>query len=175
MADPRILVGRFGAPHGVRGEMRLQSFTGDPAAIGGYGPLADASGGRRFEITALRPVKNNLFVARIAGIGDRSAAEKLTNTDLFVAREALPPPDSEEFYLADLVGMAVVDEAGADLGRVAAVPNYGAGDILEIAVPDAGETLLLPFTKAVVPTIDLVARRLSVRLPETVDDPNEPR
>ncbi len=173
--DPRILVGRFGAPHGVRGELRLQSFTQDPVAIGSYGPLADASGGRRFEITASRLVKDNLLIVRIAGIADRSAAERLTNTELFVAREALPPPEDDEFYLADLVGMTVVDERGMDLGRVSAVPNYGAGDILEIVSPGAGETLLLPFTKAVVPTIDLAARRLSVSLPETVVDTDEQR
>ena len=175
MPSARILVGRFGAPHGVRGELRLQSFTEDPAAIARYGPLQDASGARRFEIKALRPVKDNLLVVRLAGVADRTAAEALTNTELFVPRDALPAADEDEFYLADLIGMAAVDEMGAAVGHVLAVPNYGAGDILEIAPAAGGETLLLPFTRAVVPAIDLTQRRVTVMLPETISDPDEPR
>ncbi len=174
MDGSRILVGRFGAPHGVRGELRLQSFTQDPAAIGRYGILADASGRRRFEIAALRTVKDNLFVARIAGILDRTAAEELTNMELFVAREALPLPDDDEFYLADLIGMAVVDVEGTEVGHVLSVPNYGAGDILEIAPAGGGETLLLPFTKTVVPSVDIVGRRINVVVPAVVGGDDTP-
>jgi 16S rRNA processing protein RimM len=155
-----ILVGRFGAPHGVRGELRLQSFTGDPAAIATYGTLS--GGGRMFQITSLRPLKDNLFVARVAGVTGRNAAEALTNIELFIPRDALPPADEDEFYLADLIGLEAVDETGRPLGRVIAVPNYGAGDILEIAPGAGGESLLFPFTKAVVPEIDFAARRLVV-------------
>ncbi len=155
--------------------MRLQSFTEDPAAIGRYGPLGDASGCRQFEIKALRAVKDNILVVRVAGVADRTAAERLTNVELFLAREALPPPDEDEFYLVDLVGMIVVDEAGAELGHVSNVPNYGAGDILEIAPPGGGETLLLPFTRAVVPRVDLAARRLTAVLPDEVSGPDAPQ
>ncbi|WP_158809831.1 ribosome maturation factor RimM [Beijerinckia sp. L45] len=171
----RILVGRFGAPHGVRGEVRLQSFTQAPGDIGTYGALVDKAGTQRYEIKTLRPVKDNLFVARVAGIADRTAAETLTNIELFVPRAALPPPDEEEFYLIDLIGMAAVDEAGTAIGTVVAVPNYGAGDILEVAPVAGGETLLLPFTKAVVPTVDVSARRVTVVFPDETVDPAEER
>ena len=168
----RILVGRFGAPHGVRGELRLQSFTQDPAAIAKYGPLS--GGGRTYQITSLRPVKDNLFVARVAGISDRTAAEAITNIELFISRAALPPPDEDEFYLADLIGLEAIDEAGGVVGTVIGVPNYGAGDILEIAPVAGGESLLLPFTKAVVPVIDFAARRVTVVPPEVTTVPGEP-
>ena len=171
--EARILVGRFGAPHGVRGEVRLQSFTQDPADIGTYGALVDKAGAQQYEIKTLRPVKDNLFVARIAGIADRTAAETLTNIELFVARAALLPPDEEEFYLIGRMGMAAVDETGAAIGTVIAVPNYGAGDILEVAPAAGGETLLLPFTKAVVPTVDVAARRVTVVFPDETVDPAE--
>lgn len=166
----RILVGRFGAAHGVRGELRLQSFTQDPAAIARYGALSDASGTRRFEIKALRPVKDNILVAKIAGVSDRSAAEALTNTELYVPRDALPAPDEDEFYLADLIGLVARDAEGAVIGTIVSVPNYGAGDILEITPAAGGESLLLPFTKAVVPVIDLAAGQVTVVMPEVTED-----
>jgi 16S rRNA processing protein RimM len=170
----RILVGRFGAPHGVRGELRLQSFTQDPAAIASYGPLSGGTGQQLFTIKSLRPLKDNLFVARVAGVDSRTAAEALTNVELFISRDALPPPDEDEFYLADLIGLTAVDEAGSPVGKVIAVPNYGAGDILEIAPVAGGESLLLPFTKAVVPVIDFAARRVTVVPPEVTTVPGEP-
>jgi 16S rRNA processing protein RimM len=173
----RILVGRFGAPHGVRGELRLQSFTQDPAAIATYGPLSGGKTGtapQLFTIKSLRAVKDNLFVARVAGVEDRTAAEALTNVELFIARDALPPPDEDEFYLADLIGLAALDAAGVTIGTVIAVPNYGAGDILEIAPAAGGESLLLPFTKAVVPEIDFAAKRVTVVPPEVKTIPGEP-
>ena len=174
----RILVGRFGAPHGVRGELRLQSFTQDPAAIASYGPLMGGTDGgtgpRLFTIKSLRPLKDNLFVARVDGVSSRTAAEALTNTELYISRAALPPPDEDEFYLADLIGLEAADEAGVALGKVIAVPNYGAGDILEIAPITGGESLLLPFTKAVVPVVDFAARRVTVVPPEVTTVPGEP-
>jgi 16S rRNA processing protein RimM len=166
-----VLVGRFGAPHGVRGEIRLQSFTQDPAAIATYGPLL--AGSRAFSLASLRPLKDNLFVARVVGIETREAAEALTHVGLHIPRAALPPPDDDEFYLADLIGLAAVDASGAPLGTVIAVPNYGAGDILEIAPLAGGETLLFPFTKAVVPTLDVAARRLTIVPPLESIDPDE--
>lgn len=163
-----ILVGRFGAPHGVRGEIRLQSFTDEPRAIAGYGPLLDASGERRFIVEALRPVKDDLFVAKLFGIETRSDAEALTNLELFVPRGSLPGLESEEFYLADLIGLEVVTEDGAPFGRVIAVPDYGGGPLLEIAPAGGGDTLLLPFTRAIVPVVDLVAARVVVVPPAEV-------
>ncbi|MEA2757474.1 MAG: rRNA processing protein RimM [Methylobacteriaceae bacterium] len=161
----KILVGVFGAPHGIRGEVRLKSYTGDPAAIGGYGPLYDESGARRFSIDALRPIGKDLFVARVAGVGDRSAAEALNGTELFVPRDALSALEEEEFYYADLIGLRVENEDGEIFGTVVAVHNFGAGDVLEIAPPaDAANktTAMLPFSRALVPVVDVSAARIVV-------------
>jgi 16S rRNA processing protein RimM len=160
----RICLGQIGAAHGVRGEVRLYSFTADPAAITSYGPL-EAEDGRVFEIESLRPAKDH-FVARISGIADRSAAERLTNVKLYVPRDRLPPPtDSEEFYHADLVGLAVVDRAGQKLGTVVAVHNFGAGDLIEVRPEDGDKTELVPFDETTVPEVDVAAGRLVVALP----------
>ncbi|MBI3275798.1 MAG: 16S rRNA processing protein RimM, partial [Methylocystis sp.] len=112
-----VLLGRFGAAHGVRGEVRLQSFTAEPAAISTYGPLVDASGARRLVIASLRPLSKNMFVARVEGVGDRSQAEKLAGLTLYLPRAALPAPDDDEFYLADLEGLQAETLQGAALGR----------------------------------------------------------
>ncbi len=165
----RILVGRFGAAHGVRGEVRLQSFTGDPKAIGAYGPLA-GSDGRAYTLTGLRPVKDNLLVARVEGITDRDAAERLTHVELTLERSALPPPDEEEFYVADLIGLDAVTPEGDRLGAIVDVPNYGGGDLLEVRPAAGGESLLYPFTKVVVPVIDVAGRRVTIVPPAEVDD-----
>ena len=159
MAD-RICVAQIGAAHGIRGEVRLRSFTGDPMAIASYGPLESEDGTRRFTIETLRPAKDH-FVARLEGVGDRNAAEQLTNLRLYVARDRLPPAGDGEFYHADLVGLAAVTPDGAALGTVTAVHNFGAGDVIEIK-PASGEALLVPFTDAAVPEIDLAARRMVV-------------
>ena len=157
----RICVAQIGAAHGVRGEVRLRSFTQDPLAFNSYGPLESEDGARRFKIETLRPAKDH-FVARIAGIEDREAAEKLTNVRLYVPRDRLPPvEDDETFYHADLVGLAAVTADGAPLGTVAAIHNFGAGDIVEIK-RDGGEPLLVPFTDAAVPKIDMAERRMVV-------------
>ncbi len=155
MLQDRILVGQFGAAHGVKGELRLKSFTQDPKAIGSYGGLFDATGARQFEIEALRPLKDDLFVARIKGIATREAAEKLTNVGLYVARENLPAAEEDEYYHADLIGLTAKTESGEEIGEIVRVLNFGGGDILEIASHEGGETLLLPFTKAAVPIVDL--------------------
>ena len=164
-----VLVGRFGAAHGVRGELRLKSFTQDPAAIRGYAPLTDASGARKFVLSALRVVKDDMCVVRVEGIADRDAAEKLTNIDLYVARENLPPPDEDEFYQADLIGLDAVTETGEAYGTIERVLDFGAGDILEIRPPDGGETRLVPFTKAAVPTVDIAARRVVIVPPVEIE------
>ena len=168
MDDRRLLVGRFGAPHGVKGELRLQSFTGDPRAIASYGQLSDAGGPRRFAIKSLRHVKDNLFVAKIDGVADRASAERLTNVELYLPRAGLPDPAEDEFYRADLIGLSALDEARAPIGRVADVLDFGGGDILEIAPSAGGETLLVPFTRAVVPEIDVAGGWLIVAPPREV-------
>jgi 16S rRNA processing protein RimM len=175
MVGNLILVGRFGAPHGVRGELRLYSFTGDPAAIASYKPLFDYTGTRQFSILRLRPVKGNMFIAWIAGVCDRASAGALTNATLFVPRASLPEAGDEEFYLADLIGLAVVTGASEDFGRVVNVLNFGSGDILEIAPQGGAGTLLLPFKKAVFPHVDLKAGRLMVVPPVEIEaQPSHP-
>jgi 16S rRNA processing protein RimM len=156
----RICVAQIGAAHGIRGEVRLRSFTGDPMAIASYGPLESEDGAQRFTIETLRPAKDH-FVARLEGVSDRNAAEQLTNLRLYVARDRLPPAGDGEFYHADLVGLAAVTPDGAALGTVTAVHNFGAGDVIEIK-PASGEALLVPFTDAAVPEIDLAAGRMVV-------------
>jgi 16S rRNA processing protein RimM len=169
MLNDRVLVGKFGAAHGVRGEVRLKSYTGDPKAIGSYKPLSDAAGDRHFTIESLRHLKDDLFVARIEGVRDRALAERLTNLDLYVSRKALPAAEEDEFYLADLVGLAAVGEAGETIGAVVAVHNFGGGDILEIAPAAGGATQLVAFTKANVPQVDVAGGRLTFRPPAEVD------
>jgi 16S rRNA processing protein RimM len=164
-----ILMGVFGAPRGVRGETRVKSLTGDPKAIGAYGPLTDKNGARVFVFDALRPVPDDMLFARVAGVTTRAAAAALTGVEIFARRDQLPSPGDDEFYCDDLVGLDAFDAAGRPLGRIASVSNYGAGDILEIALAGGGETLLLPFTKRVAPTIDFDAGRIVVEPPQEVD------
>jgi 16S rRNA processing protein RimM len=160
-SEQRICVARLGAAHGIRGEVKLWSFTADPAAVADYGPFETADG-RVVEIVTLRPAKD-FFVARLKGIADRTAAEQLRNVELFVPRERLPAPqDGDEFYHADLIGLAVVDQNGAALGSVVALHNFGAGDIIEVRRAESRETVMLPFTQATVPEIDVVGGRVVV-------------
>jgi 16S rRNA processing protein RimM len=163
----RVCVAQIGAPHGVRGEVRLWTFTADPMAVTQYGPLESEDGKRTFEIEKVRPAKGHL-VARLRGVPDRDAAERLTNIKLFVLRERLPAPEDGEFYIADMIGLRVDDEDGNAIGAVIAVHNFGAGDIVEIQPPEGG-TMLLPFTEAAFPEVDIKGGRLVVVLPvETV-------
>jgi 16S rRNA processing protein RimM len=160
-AEQRICVARLGAAHGVRGDIKLWSFTADPAAVADYGPFETADG-RVIEIEALRPARD-FFVARVKGIADRDAAERLRNVELFVPRARLPATDdADEFYHADLIGLAAVDAAGAPLGTVVALHNFGAGDIIEVRRADANDTVMLPFTQAAVPQIDVAGGRIVV-------------
>jgi 16S rRNA processing protein RimM len=161
----RICVARIGAAHGIRGEVRLKSFTADPMAVTDYGPLESEDGTARFEIEAARPAKGHLVV-RFRGIADRNAAERLASIRLFVPRSRLPPPAAGEFYHADLVGLAAVAADGSALGRVTAVHDFGAGDILEIAPAAGGPTLMLPFTEAFVPEVDIAGGRIVIVPPQ---------
>jgi 16S rRNA processing protein RimM len=171
MRSDKVRVARIGAAHGVRGEVKLWPFTQDPLAVASYGPLETEDGARRFTIEALRPAKDFL-VARIAGIGDRDAAEALTNLDLFVPRERLPAiEEADTYYHADLLGLAAVTADGETLGTVTAIHNFGAGDIIEIT-PDSGAPLMLSFTQAAVPRVDLKMRQIVV-VPPAVSEAKE--
>jgi len=160
----RVCVAQIGAAHGIHGEVRLWTYTEEPMAVAQYGPLETEDGTRSFEILSLRPAKGHL-VARLRGVDDRDAAERLTNTKLFVPRERLPAPDEDEFYHADLIGLTAVDVKGNEIGKITAVHNFGAGDLLEIA-PSVGAAMLVPFTEAAVPAIDIKGGRVVVVPPE---------
>ncbi|MFO1187339.1 MAG: ribosome maturation factor RimM [Alphaproteobacteria bacterium] len=168
-----VLVGSFGAPVGLKGEVRLQSFTADPAAIADYGPLVTQDG-RAYEIVSLRQNAGGL-VARVAGIATREAAEGLKGLALHAPRERLPAGESEDYYHADLVGLSAVLGSGAPFGKVISVQNFGAGDLLEIApAGGAGSTVLVPFTKAAVPLVDLAGGRVVVAPPPGLLEPAVP-
>jgi 16S rRNA processing protein RimM len=169
MLTDRFLVGRFGAPHGIGGEIRLSSFTENPRAIASYKPLLDESGKREFSILQLRALKDNMFVARIGGVCDRASAGTLTNTALYVPRASLPETGEDAFYLADLIGLEVVTATGEPFGRITNVLNFGGGDILELARASSGEMLLLPFRKEIFPNIDLDGRQLTVLPPVEIE------
>jgi 16S rRNA processing protein RimM len=169
MPKDLILIGQLGAPHGVRGHLRLKSYAHDPAAIANYEPLYDTSGLKEYAFAELRHVKGDMFVVKLKGISDRRAAEALTNTKLFVPRAVLPEPGEEEFYLNDLIGLEAIDSDGALIGQVKDILNFGAGDILEISPHSGGETQLYAFTKAIVPEIDLAAGRLVLIAPEETE------
>ncbi len=163
----QICVARIGAAHGVRGAVKLWTFTEDPFAVKRYGPLATKDGARQFEVTHARQAKDHL-VATLKGVTSRDEAERLNGLELYVAREKLPDTGDDEYYHADLIGLAAVTAADAPLGRVVAIHNFGAGDIIEIAPPH-GATMLLPFTNTVVPTVDLATRRVVIELPAEID------
>ena len=163
----QICVARIGAAHGVRGTVKLWTFTEDPLAVKRYGPLATKDGARWFEVTHAREAKGHL-VATLKGIATREDAERLNGLELYIAREKLPATDADEYYHADLIGLAAVNAADEPIGRVVAIHNFGAGDIIEIAPPH-GATMLLPFTNAVVPTVDLAGGRVVIELPGEVD------
>ncbi len=165
-----MVLARFGAAHGARGEVRLKAFTADPAAVADYGPL-EAADGRRFAIEALRPAGADMLVVRVGGIADRSAAEALSGIELSVPRSRLPPPGADDFYHADLIGLVATTVDGLPLGTVAAVHNHGAGDIIEIA-REGATALLVPFTRATVPVVDIVGGRMTVVPPAETDEPN---
>ena len=169
MPDSQILLGVIGRPHGVRGLVHVTSYTAEPADLVAYGVLSDAKG-REFALSwkadGVAEI-SEIVDGRKVKVTDRDQAAKLTNTRLFIPRDRLPPADEDEFYLADLIGMAVVDAAGAALGKVTMVHDYGAGTSLEIA-REAGDSLLIPFTRVAVPEVDIAAGRLVVVPPEEI-------
>jgi len=162
-----VCVARIGAAHGVRGAVKLWPFTEDPFAVEHYGPLQTKDGARRFEIAGAREGKGHLVVT-LKGIASRDEAERLNGVELYVSREQLPATEADEYYHTDLIGLAAVTRAGEALGRVSAIHNFGAGDIIEIT-PPKGTSLLLPFTNAVVPEVDLAAGRVVIELPGEIE------
>jgi 16S rRNA processing protein RimM len=162
-----VCVARIGAAHGVRGAVKLWTFTEDPFAVTRYGPLSTKDGARQFEVAHAREARDHL-VATLKGVTTRNEAERLNGIELYVAREKLPAVEDDEYYHADLIGLAAVTTEDEPLGRVVAIHNFGAGDIIEIAPPH-GATMLLPFSNAVVPTVDLAGRRVVIQLPEEMD------
>jgi 16S rRNA processing protein RimM len=167
-----ICVARIGAAHGVRGAVKLWTFTEDPLAVKDYGPLMSKDGARQFEVTHVREAKDHL-VATFKGVASREDAERLNGIELYIAREKLPETDDDEYYHADLIGLAAVNAANEPIGRVLAIHNFGAGDIIEIA-PAHGPTMLLPFTNAVVPTVDLAGGRVVIELPQLIEGDDAP-
>ncbi len=165
MALDRLLMGRIGAAHGIRGEVRIASYTEDPLAITRYGPLSTNRPGLTIEIVSARAT-SSVIVARLKGITDRTAAEKLNGVELYADRGVLPEvDDADDFYHADLIGLEARLTDGTVLGKVSAVPNFGAGDLLEVRDPRSGDTFLYPFTKAAVPEVHVKAGYLVIDPP----------
>jgi len=164
-----IQLGVFGAPQGVKGEVRVKCFTQNPADIAAYGALVDKSGARAFTLKVARAFRDDMVIARVQGVATREAAAALTHIGLFVRRDHLPPPSAGEFYQDDLIGLAAQLIDATPFGEVVAVLNYGAGDILEIAPRGGGETLLLPFNDATAPTIDFERGVITIAPPMVVE------
>lgn len=176
MGQPRMIaVAEIGAAHGVKGEVRLRSFTEVPADVATYGPLV-ADDGRTFEIVSARPAAGSsskeMLIVRLKGVDDRNAAEALTGTRLSIPYDRLPPADEGEYYHTDLIGLSAVTPDGMSLGTVVSVQNYGAGDLIEIA-PARGETMLVSFTDAAVPEVDIAGGRIVV-VPPAFDEGERP-
>jgi 16S rRNA processing protein RimM len=172
-SPPRILLGHISSAQGIKGEVVVHAHTADPQDIGSYGQLSDAGGKRSFILKVLR-VSNRGVVCRIDGVADRTQAEALRGTELYVDRSQLPEPEEEAFYHADLIGLAAVSAAGEAVGTVVAVHNFGAGDLIELRLAGSNDTEFLPFTKFCVPTIDIAGGKIVVVAPaESADGPPE--
>jgi len=165
----RVLLGDIGAAHGLKGEVRLRSFTEAPAAVADYGPLEDETGGKAIEIESVRPGPKGL-IARIKGVTTREGAEALTGTKLYVPRDRLPEAEEGAYYHSDLIGLEAYDAFDVQIGTVVAMYNFGAVDIIEVKLLSGGDNLLLLFTDATVPEIDTEERRLTLVLPVTDED-----
>ncbi|MEO1779322.1 MAG: ribosome maturation factor RimM [Pseudomonadota bacterium] len=165
MSDERICVGSIGGAYGVQGEVRIKSFCAVPEDIETYAPLTTEDGSRSFTLAIIRPIKNG-FASRIAEVATKEQADALKGTQLYARRDQLPSLPDDEFYYTDLVGLDVFDTGGAPLGQVKSVQNHGASDLLEVHAAGATATVLLPFTQAAVPTVDLATRRIVADPPE---------
>jgi len=171
--ERKVCIGVIAGPHGVKGQVRLKSFTADPGDVAAYGPVTDAAGARRFGGIEITGTARNVLIARIAGVKDRTAAEALRGVELYVDRDRLPEAEEDEFYHADLIGLPVRKTGGEAFGTVVALHNYGAGDVIEIRGADGGIEFL-PFNKEVVPEIDIENGFLVVEPPaETYARPED--
>ena len=166
----RICVAQIGAAHGIRGEVKLHSFTADPAAVADYGVLESEDGTLHFEIEALRHAKGHM-VAQLSGVRDRAAAARLTNVRLYVPRERLPPAAPEEFYHADLIGLRAEDRDGTEIGTIVGIHDFGAGDLLELRPRGRTGTVLMPFTTTSVPMVDIAGGRMVIEPPQDLLKP----
>jgi 16S rRNA processing protein RimM len=162
-----LLAAVIGA-QGLKGEVKVKTFTATPGALARYGSLHDGKG-NRFEITACRPTKDGEAVIAFSGVSDRNAAEALKGTQLFIARAALPQTEEDEFYHADLIGLEAYDSEGRLVGAIAAIHNFGAGDVIELTRDD-GDTVHLAFTRETVPVIDIAGGRVTIAVPEDDED-----
>jgi 16S rRNA processing protein RimM len=170
-----VLLGRIGRAHGLKGEVSIETHTEVPESIASYGPLRDETGRRRFALTIVRKGERGI-VARIAGVADRTAAEALRGTELWIERDRLPPPEAGSYYHVDLIGLIAVSASGGEIGRVVAVENHGAGDLLALAIPGEPETELVPFADPYVGEIDFERGRIIVSLGAADEgEMNEPR
>lgn len=163
----KVCVGAVAGAFGVKGEVRLKSFTADPEDLAAYGPLQTEDGAQSFDVTLTGQTKGAL-VGRLSGVATKEGADRLKGLRLYVDRAKLPDPEDDEYYHADLIGLEVFDTGGDPLGRVKAVLNHGASDLLEIDRPDGGASVLLPFTQDAVPTVDLSAGRIVADPPDGV-------
>jgi 16S rRNA processing protein RimM len=170
-SDRRVLLGEITTVHGVKGEVVIRSYTADPLAVADYGPLSTDGSDRTFVIDAARATPKGV-VARVAGVSDRNAAEALRGVKLYVSRDAMPEAEDGSFYFMDLVGLSTVDVDGQEFGKITAVHNFGAGDIIEVTFVSEGKSTseLVPFTDEHVPNVDIAAGRATVLLPAQTDD-----
>lgn len=164
--EPLVCVAVVAAAHGVRGALRLRCFTERPESVASYGPVYDANGRQLFRLEVTGAARDGVIV-RADGVHDRTAAERLRGLRLHVPRAALPETDADEFYVEDLVGLPAIGPDGALIGRIAAVSNFGAGDVVELEAGD-GARLTLPFTRAFFPEIDLSGRHVVCHPPAEV-------
>ncbi len=173
-AEPRmVLLGHISTAHGLRGEVLIKTYTGEPNAIGTYGSLVDETGTRRFDVKVVRVTEKGV-IARIGGIGDRTAAEGIKGTKLYVSRGQLPDAGEGEYYHADLIGLDAVSETGEKIGHIVAVQNFGASDLLEIRLDGTIKTELIPFTNACVPTVDIAGHRVIICRPAMIEGDDVP-
>ena len=168
MTADLICIGAIAGAFGVAGEVRLKSFCSEPTDIAAYGPLLSEDGSREYHVTLTRPVAGGLG-ARIRGVATKEQADALRGVTLHVPRDRLPSLPDDEFYHADLIGLSAFDTGGELIGKVTAIYNHGAGDILEISTARHKSALLLPFTLAIVPNVDLAAGRIVVDMPDETD------
>ncbi|WP_407493652.1 ribosome maturation factor RimM [Pseudooceanicola sp. MF1-13] len=163
MSD-QVIVGAIAGSYGVKGEVRLKSFCAEPSAIADYAPLTDEAG-NSYTVTLTRPIKNG-FAARLGGVATKEQGDALKGVQLFAPRDRLPAPEEDEYYHADLIGLRVVDTGGTEIGTIRAVMDHGAGDLLEIQGPGLRNTVLLPFTRICVPTVDLAGGKVVADPPD---------